>query len=89
MFAGGRRVHSKRYSETATQQAAQLAQAAAAPPQTVAPEEDEDYDEEAEDDERVYKNPRNSPSAVCPRDEEHANFLVSGVRCWGRRRRGR
>ncbi|XP_034243418.1 uncharacterized protein LOC117646517 isoform X1 [Thrips palmi] len=69
--ASGRRVHSKRYSETATQQAAQTAQA----PQTLAPEEDEDYDEEAEDDERVYKNPRNSPSAVCPRDEEHANFL--------------
>lgn len=68
----GRRVHSKRYSESGPQ----AQQAAPAAGQTVAPEEDEDYDStEAEDDERVYKNPRNSPSAVCPRDEEHANFL--------------
>ncbi|XP_052123223.1 uncharacterized protein LOC113209590 isoform X3 [Frankliniella occidentalis] len=67
-----RRVHSKRYSESGPQ----AQQAAPAAGQTVAPEEDEDYDStEAEDDERVYKNPRNSPSAVCPRDEEHANFL--------------
>ncbi|KAL1115087.1 hypothetical protein AAG570_007118, partial [Ranatra chinensis] len=31
------------------------------------------------DDERVYKNPRNSPSADCPRDEEHAEFM--GQKC--------
>lgn len=40
-------------------------------------DEDEDLDEDMEDDGRVYKNPRNSPSNVCPRDEEHAAFLVS------------
>lgn len=41
-------------------------------------EDDDDIsEEEVEDDGRIYKNPRNSPSAQCPRDEEHANFLVS------------
>ncbi|KAG8263395.1 hypothetical protein J6590_035234 [Homalodisca vitripennis] len=39
-------------------------------------DEDEDVDEDMEDDGRVYKNPRNSPSALCPRDEEHAAFLI-------------
>jgi len=40
--------------------------------------DDDEYESgtEIEDDERVYKNPRNSPSAVCPRDEAHANFMV-------------
>ncbi|XP_054274318.1 uncharacterized protein LOC128994090 isoform X3 [Macrosteles quadrilineatus] len=42
-------------------------------------DEDEDLDEDMEDDGRVYKNPRNSPSAACPRDEEHATFL--GQKC--------
>ncbi|XP_060807330.1 uncharacterized protein LOC106139408, partial [Amyelois transitella] len=31
---------------------------------------------EADDDGRVYKNPRNSPSANCPRDEEQATLLL-------------
>nr|XP_014289884.1 sushi, von Willebrand factor type A, EGF and pentraxin domain-containing protein 1 isoform X2 [Halyomorpha halys] len=39
--------------------------------------QDEDYS--SEDDAKVYKNPRNSPSAECPRDEEHAEFL--GQKC--------
>lgn len=39
--------------------------------------QDEDYS--SEDDAKVYKNPRNSPSAECPRDEEHAEFLVSDL----------
>lgn len=46
-------------------------------------DEDEDDEEsaptahaEADDDGRVYKNPRNSPSAQCPRDEEQATLLV-------------
>ncbi|XP_047540229.1 uncharacterized protein LOC125073443 isoform X1 [Vanessa atalanta] len=48
-------------------------------------EEDEDEDEttpsraDADDDGRVYKNPRNSPSAQCPRDEEQATLL--GQKC--------
>uniref|UniRef100_A0A1B6DCY4 Sushi, von Willebrand factor type A, EGF and pentraxin domain-containing protein 1 n=2 Tax=Clastoptera arizonana TaxID=38151 RepID=A0A1B6DCY4_9HEMI len=42
-------------------------------------DDDEDQDEEVEDDGRVYKNPRNSPSVQCPRDEEHAGFL--GQKC--------
>ena len=33
--------------------------------------------EEVDDDGRIYKNPRNSPSAFCPRDEELAELLVS------------
>lgn len=41
---------------------------------------DEDFDEdddsaEADDDGRVYKNPRNHPSPDCPRDEEQATLL--------------
>lgn len=43
-------------------------------------EDDEDLDEdesvEADDDGKVYKNPRNSPSTLCPRDEEQATLLV-------------
>lgn len=45
--------------------------------------DDEDEDEfddseesaEADDDSRIYKNPRNSPSNDCPRDEEQATLL--------------
>ncbi|XP_075238075.1 hig-anchoring scaffold protein isoform X6 [Lycorma delicatula] len=49
--------------------------------------DDDDLDEDdlddpedgLDDDGRIYKNPRNSPSADCPRDEEHALFL--GQKC--------
>lgn len=34
---------------------------------------------EVDDDSRIYKNPRNSPSAMCPRDEEQAGLL--GQKC--------
>ncbi|XP_068084486.1 sushi, von Willebrand factor type A, EGF and pentraxin domain-containing protein 1 [Anabrus simplex] len=34
---------------------------------------------EVDDDGRVYKNPRNSPSALCPRDEEQATLM--GQKC--------
>lgn len=39
-------------------------------------EDDEDWDE-ADDDGKIYKNPRNLPSSDCPRDEEQATLLVS------------
>lgn len=42
------------------------------------PDEDLDEDDdsaEADDDGRVYKNPRNHPSPDCPRDEEQATLL--------------
>lgn len=47
-------------------------------------EDDDDWDEdeessEADDDGRIYKNPRNSPSTECPRDEEQATLL--GQKC--------
>lgn len=46
-------------------------------------DEDDDWDEdessEADDDGRIYKNPRNSPSSECPRDEEQATIL--GQKC--------
>ncbi|XP_015605333.1 uncharacterized protein LOC107272574 isoform X2 [Cephus cinctus] len=47
-------------------------------------DEDDDDDEghmkpEIDDDGRIYKNPRNSPSAMCPRDEEQAELL--GQKC--------
>ncbi|EDW76217.2 uncharacterized protein Dwil_GK14777, isoform C [Drosophila willistoni] len=47
-------------------------------------DEDDDWDEdddslESDDDGRVYKNPRNSPSTECPRDEEQATLL--GQKC--------
>lgn len=35
----------------------------------------EDDSGEADDDGRVYKNPRNSPNSDCPRDEEQATLL--------------
>lgn len=49
--------------------------------------DDEDEDEfddseestEVDDDGRIYKNPRNSPSSDCPRDEEQATLL--GQKC--------
>lgn len=41
---------------------------------------DEDEDSaEADDDGKIYKNPRNSPSTECPRDEEQATLL--GQKC--------
>lgn len=43
-------------------------------------DEDDDWDDEdsseIDDDGRIYKNPRNSPSPLCPRDEEQATLLV-------------
>lgn len=36
----------------------------------------DDDDDVFDDDGRVYKNPRNSPSLLCPRDEEQATLLV-------------
>lgn len=39
-------------------------------------EDDEDDWDEADDDGKIYKNPRNSPSSDCPRDEEQATLLV-------------
>ena len=44
-------------------------------------DEDEDDDDkpEVDDDGRIYKNPRNSPSAMCPRDVEQAGLL--GQKC--------
>lgn len=53
------------------------------PQATVDPDDDE-WDEEEDsvetsDDGRVYKNPRNSPSSECPRDEEQATLLVSTI----------
>ncbi|XP_021914139.1 sushi, von Willebrand factor type A, EGF and pentraxin domain-containing protein 1 isoform X2 [Zootermopsis nevadensis] len=41
--------------------------------------EDIGASDEVDDDGRVYKNPRNSPSALCPRDEEQATLL--GQKC--------
>lgn len=53
-------------------------------PTEVPDEDDDDWDEdeessEADDDGRIYKNPRNSPSTECPRDEEQATLL--GQKC--------
>lgn len=48
-------------------------------------DEDDDDDEgyqprpEVDDDGRIYKNPRNSPSAMCPRYEEQAELM--GQKC--------
>ncbi|XP_076285732.1 hig-anchoring scaffold protein isoform X2 [Lasioglossum baleicum] len=48
-------------------------------------EDDDDDDQtyqtkpEVDDDGRIYKNPRNSPSAMCPRDEKQASQL--GQKC--------
>lgn len=48
---------------------------------TPSEDDDDDFDEdesgeEIDDDGKVYKNPRNSPSTLCPRDEEQATLLV-------------
>lgn len=61
--------------------------AALSVPSAVTDPDDEDEDEfddsdesaEADDDSRIYKNPRNSPSSDCPRDEEQATLL--GQKC--------
>lgn len=52
-------------------------------PSPTAVDDDDDEDDttpqsraDADDDGRVYKNPRNSPSVLCPRDEEQATMLV-------------
>lgn len=37
--------------------------------------DDSEESAEADDDGRIYKNPRNSPSSDCPRDEEQATLL--------------
>ncbi|KAG5894712.1 hypothetical protein JTB14_034760 [Gonioctena quinquepunctata] len=46
-------------------------------------DDDDDWDEpessEIDDDGKIYKNPRNSPSTLCPRDEEQATLL--GQKC--------
>ncbi|CAH0550197.1 unnamed protein product [Brassicogethes aeneus] len=46
-------------------------------------DDDDDWEEEdsseIDDDGRIYKNPRNSPSTLCPRDEEQATLL--GQKC--------
>lgn len=41
--------------------------------------DDSDESTEVDDDGRIYKNPRNSPSSDCPRDEEQATLL--GQKC--------
>ncbi|XP_063237081.1 sushi, von Willebrand factor type A, EGF and pentraxin domain-containing protein 1 isoform X2 [Bacillus rossius redtenbacheri] len=46
---------------------------------TASPPPDVQGSGEADDDGRVYKNPRNSPSPLCPRDEEQASLL--GQKC--------
>ncbi|XP_044746690.1 complement factor H isoform X3 [Coccinella septempunctata] len=46
-------------------------------------DDDDDWEEEEsseiDDDGKIYKNPRNSPSTLCPRDEEQATLL--GQKC--------
>ncbi|XP_011341700.1 uncharacterized protein LOC105281865 isoform X2 [Ooceraea biroi] len=42
-------------------------------------DDDDDPKLEVDDDGRIYKNPRNSPSAQCPRDEEQAELI--GQKC--------
>ncbi|CAH2986746.1 unnamed protein product [Chilo suppressalis] len=65
--------------------AVSLALVSALPSPTVSDDDDDDDDTtpqsraDADDDGRVYKNPRNSPSAECPRDEEQATML--GQKC--------
>lgn len=46
------------------------------PISTVDPDEDDEDDLQIDDDDRVYKNPRNLPNTHCPRDEEKAEFMV-------------
>lgn len=40
--------------------------------------DEEDVTQEA-DEPRIYKNPRNSPSSMCPRDEEQADLYVKNT----------
>lgn len=40
---------------------------------------EDDESSEVDDDSRIYKNPRNSPSTECPRDEEQATLI--GQKC--------
>lgn len=52
---------------------------------TPSDDDDDDFDEdesgeEIDDDGKIYKNPRNSPSTLCPRDEEQATLLVSSTK---------
>lgn len=50
----------------------------ATPPDEEEDDWDEDESSEVEDEgNKVYKNPRNSPSTLCPRDEEQATLLVA------------
>ncbi|XP_063369637.1 uncharacterized protein LOC134657962 [Cydia amplana] len=51
--------------------------ASALPSPTTADDDDDEDDTtpSSADDGRIYKNPRNSPSAQCPRDEEQATLL--------------
>ncbi|XP_071053370.1 sushi, von Willebrand factor type A, EGF and pentraxin domain-containing protein 1 isoform X3 [Onthophagus taurus] len=55
----------------------------ATPSNTSDEDDDEDWEDEAESSEtstgKQYKNPRNSPSTLCPRDEEQATLL--GQKC--------
>lgn len=39
-------------------------------------DESSEIDDEGNDGNKIYKNPRNSPSTLCPRDEEQATLLV-------------
>lgn len=41
------------------------------------PDDEDEDDLHIDDDDRVYKNPRNFPNTHCPRDEEKAVFMVS------------
>ncbi|XP_012545704.3 uncharacterized protein LOC101741571 isoform X2 [Bombyx mori] len=65
--------------------AVSLMAVSALPSPTAADDDDDDDDttqqsrSEVDDDGRIYKNPRNSPSAQCPRDEEQATLL--GQKC--------
>ncbi|XKL64464.1 hypothetical protein PGB90_004550 [Kerria lacca] len=48
-------------------------------PTTPDPDDDDDDDLQIDDDDRVYKNPRNFPNTHCPRDEQKAEFM--GQKC--------
>jgi hypothetical protein len=41
---------------------------------------DEDDVSQEADEPRIYKNPRNSPSSLCPRDEEQADLYVTNLK---------
>lgn len=44
---------------------------------TINPDDEDDDELQIDDDDRVYKNPRNFPNTNCPRDEDKAEFMVS------------